>query len=140
MHSRAALVTIVLGLSGCALVGCASGGSGGGSPSGNGGGDRAGTVPQAKPQVIEPAAGVQAGLAPGGGSASDPVGDVNAHAPPLSQVRHELRLELVAAPVTNASYVDPLRFVTSWERTDQGVDAGMPVGGRGHEPDRKSVV
>ncbi len=127
MRGRAALVTIVLVLSGCGLAACGSSGAGG-SPSNNGGGDPAGTVPQAKPQVIEPAAGVQAGLTAGDGSSSDPVGDVNAHAPPLTQIRHELRLELVAAPVTNASYIDPLQFVTHWERTDQGVDAGLPVG------------
>jgi len=52
---------------------------------------------------------------------------VNAHAPSIGKVKHELRLELVAAPVTGAAYIDPLRYVTSWERTDQGVDAIMPV-------------
>jgi hypothetical protein len=82
------------------------------------------TVPQARPQAIEPAAGQQAVVV----TPSDPVGDVHAHAPPLSQVRQELRLELVAAPVTNAIYIDPLQYVTRWERTDQGVDASMPVG------------
>ncbi len=59
---------------------------------------------------------------------SDPVGDVNAHAPPLAEVKNELRLELIAAPVTSATYIDPLRYVTVWERTDQGVDAQLPVG------------
>jgi hypothetical protein len=34
----------------------------------------------------------------------------------------------VAAKVSSAGYIDPLRFVTVWERTDQGVDATMPVG------------
>ena len=43
-------------------------------------------------------------------------------------MRQELRLELVAARKTNASYIDPLRYVTVWGRTDQGVDAVMPVG------------
>jgi len=38
------------------------------------------------------------------------------------------RLELIAAPVTNAMYIDPLQYVTVWGRTDQGVDASMPVG------------
>jgi hypothetical protein len=82
-------------------------------------------VPQARPQAIEPTAGVQpaAALAP-----SDPVGDVNAHAPPLSQIRAELRQELVAATKSSSRYIDPLQFVTGWERTDQGVDAVMPVG------------
>jgi hypothetical protein len=81
-------------------------------------------TPQAHPQVIEPNAGVQADVVSGGA----PVGDVNAHAPPLSAVKRELRLELVAASVSNATYVNPLRYVTVWERTDQGVDATMPVG------------
>jgi hypothetical protein len=83
------------------------------------------SVPQAHPQVVEPTAGAQAvSTAP----VSDPVGDVNAHAPPLSQIRQELHQELVYAPVTGASYINPLRFVSHWERTDQGVDAVMPVG------------
>jgi hypothetical protein len=30
--------------------------------------------------------------------------------------------------VNNASYIDPLQYVNHWERTDQGVDANMPVG------------
>jgi hypothetical protein len=85
------------------------------------------TIPQARPQAIEPTPGVQA---PGATTVtpSDPVGDVNAHAPPLSEIRQELRQELVAAPVTNATYIDPLQYVTVWERTDQGVDAQLPVG------------
>ena len=78
------------------------------------------------------AAGDRAGGRRAGGrgqqSPSDPVGDVNAHAPPLSQIRAQLKAELVAVKVSDASYIDPLRFVTHWERTDQGVDANMPVG------------
>lgn len=81
-------------------------------------------IPHGRPQAIEPSAGQQA-LTVG---PSDPVGDVNAHAPPLSEVKHELRLELIAAPVNNAAYINPLRYVTVWGRTDQGVDASMPVG------------
>jgi hypothetical protein len=61
-------------------------------------------------------------------SPATPIGDVHAHAPPLSEVKNELRLELIAAPVTNATYIDPLQYVTFWGRTDQGVDASMPVG------------
>ena len=52
----------------------------------------------------------------------------NAHAEPLSEVRHLLRLEVIAVRVTNATYIDPLQYVTVWERTDQGVDAQLPVG------------
>jgi hypothetical protein len=74
--------------------------------------------------VVEPSAGQQAAAVTPGA----PVGDVNAHAPPLTEVKHELRLEVIAAPVTSAGYIDPLRYVTVWERTDQGVDAILPVG------------
>jgi hypothetical protein len=58
----------------------------------------------------------------------DPVGDPNAHAPPLDVVRRELLLQLIAVRKSNARYVNPLRYVTGWGRTDQGVDASMPVG------------
>ncbi len=61
--------------------------------------------------------------------ASDtPVGDPNAHAPSIRVVRAELRLELVAVKATNAQCINPLHYVTVWGRTDQGVDARMPVG------------
>ncbi len=76
------------------------------------------------PQAVEPVAGQQAVAI----SSTDPLGDVHAHAPSLAEVRRELRLELVAATVNGARYIDPLRYVTSWGRTDQGVDATLPVG------------
>lgn len=84
-------------------------------------------APTAHPQVVEPTAGVQAAVV----APADPVGDVHAQAPPLSQIRRELRLELVAVRVTSAGYINPLYYVTCcgrWERTDQGIDATMPVG------------
>ena len=84
----------------------------------------ASAIPAAHPQAIEPSAGAQAeAIAP-----SDPVGDPTAHAAPLSEIKRELRLEVVYAPVTSAGYIDPLQYVSVWERTDQGVDASMPVG------------
>jgi hypothetical protein len=82
------------------------------------------TIPKAHPQAIDPTVGQQAVAV----TPQDPVGDPNAHATPLSVVKRELRLEHVAASVNNATYVDPLRYVNHWERTDQGVDANMPVG------------
>jgi hypothetical protein len=57
-----------------------------------------------------------------------PVGDPHAHAPPLSQIRAELRQQVVSAPRTNSTCINPLPYVTSWGRTDQGVDLTMPVG------------
>jgi hypothetical protein len=38
------------------------------------------------------------------------------------------RSERIPVKTTSGSYIDPLRFVDRWERTDQGVDATMPVG------------
>jgi hypothetical protein len=80
-------------------------------------------IPKAHPHAIQPTAGQSAQVTP-----IDPVGDPTAHAPPLAQIRKELHLQLIAAPITNDAYVDPLQFVTVWERTDQGVDAQLPVG------------
>jgi hypothetical protein len=40
----------------------------------------------------------------------------------------EFRSERVPIRPTSGSYIDPLQFVNRWERTDQGVDATMPVG------------
>jgi hypothetical protein len=71
---------------------------------------------------------------------SGPVWDPNAHAPSLSQVRRELRRELVAVRATSATYIDPLRFVSVWERTDQGVDAVMPVGAPILAPSRVKIL
>jgi hypothetical protein len=94
------------------------------------------TLPHAQPQAVEPAVGAQAQVT----TATNPVGDVNAHAEPLSEVRSELRLEAVAARVSNATYIDPLRFVTIWERTDQGVDAQLPVGAPILAPSRVKIL
>jgi len=108
---RAALPIVVLALAGCGAVGAP-----GGTPTG--------AIPRARPQAIEPTAGVQGLTA----TAHPPVGDVNAHAPSLVEVKHQLRLQLIAVRVSDARYVNPLLYVTSWGRTDQGVDAGMPIG------------
>jgi len=109
--SRAALLIVALSLAACGAS--------------NAGGTAGGAVPTAHPQVLEPAAGVQqqASVTPPGS-----YGDPNAHATPLSAVRRDLSLEIVAEKTTDATYIDPLRYVTVWERTDQGVDAVMPVG------------
>jgi hypothetical protein len=121
--SRAALLVIALGLGGC---GASSGA--GGAPSG--------ASPKVRPQVLEPTAGVQpAAVTPG-----SPYGDPNAHATPLTEVRSELRLELVAERVTNARYIDPLQNVTVWERTDQGVDAILPIGAPILAPCRDKIL
>jgi hypothetical protein len=82
------------------------------------------TGARARPQAIEPTAGVE----PVTVTPQDPVGDPNAHPPSLAEVKRELRLEVIAVRVTSATYIDPLRYVTVWGRTDQGVDASMLVG------------
>ena len=109
------------------LAGCgASGGGGGnGGKGGGGGGGGGGTTAAitgivAHPQSIDPNAPIS--------TTPLPVGDIHAHAPPLSTVRHLLKLEIVYAKVTTNGYIDPLQYVSVWERTDQGVDATMPVG------------
>jgi hypothetical protein len=89
-----------------------------------------------------PAASTSTSLASAGASAisgSDPT----AHAPPLASIRRELRLEYVAAHATSASYINPLHYVTCcgvWERTDQGVDATMPVGAPILAPSRVKIL
>jgi hypothetical protein len=82
-------------------------------------------IPKAHPQVVEPTAGVQAVSSP---AAQDPIGDPTAHATPLSEVQRLLKEELVVVKKDNATYINPLQYVNHWERTDQGVDANMPVG------------
>ena len=82
-------------------------------------------IQKARPQAINPIAGMQPTTAT---TPNDPVGDPTAHAMALSEVRTLLREELIAVKADNSTYVDPLRYVSVWERTDQGVDAQMPVG------------
>ena len=124
--SRAAILVVVLGLAGCGASGSSSGGSGGSRAATRTSGPDTTTsaIPQGRPQAVEPVAGKQAAEV----TPSDPVGDPNARAPSLDEVKRELRLELIAVRVSNARYINPLRYVTVWGRTDQGVDAGMPVG------------
>jgi hypothetical protein len=89
--------------------------------------------------VVEPQAGVQAKAV----TPNDPIGDPHAHAPPISQVRAELKLQLVAVRISNATYANPLPYVTCcghWERTDQGVDASMPVGSPIVAPSRVKIL
>jgi hypothetical protein len=119
-------MSVALGLAGCG----ASGGHAGGATSA-GASTTHDALPaatrHAHPQAVQPTAGEQA-QAVQASPTTTPVGDPNAHAPPLSQVKQLLQQELVVAPPTSAGYLNPLRYVSVWERTDQGVDAVMPVG------------
>jgi hypothetical protein len=120
LRRRTAWLIVTLGLAGCGASGVVSSTSSVSTDAT----PTTGAFPKGRPQAVEPTAGQHAtAVTPGA-----PVGDVNAHAPSLAAVRSELRLEVIAAPVTNGTYIDPLQYVTRWERTDQGVDAAMPVG------------
>jgi hypothetical protein len=112
-----------------ALAGCGAGSAGGtAAPKSAATAAADATVPRGHPQAVEPVAGEQPAASGGAAGNAAPVGDVHAHAPPLREIEAELRMEMVAVRATSATYVDPLQYVTAWERTDQGVDATMPVG------------
>jgi hypothetical protein len=118
------LAALIMGI---AIAGCGAASSASTVP-GKSGGSGA-PAQHGRPQVVEPAAGQEPAIA--SPVTQNLVGDPNAHAPSLSQVRQELKLAVVYAPVSSAGYVNPLPYVTCcgrWERTDQGVDATMPVG------------
>jgi hypothetical protein len=122
---RVLLVIVALSLAGCGATRTVTIGSAGATSSAS---SASGGIPQGRPQAIEPTAGMQAAAVT---PATPPVGDVNAHAPSLAEVKQLLREEVVATRVTNATYTNPLYYVTCcgrWERTDQGVDATLPVG------------
>jgi hypothetical protein len=112
------LIARVALLATLSVAGCGASRSGGSS-----GDPVAGAIPHGRPQAIEPVAGEQAVLSNG-----DPVGNPNSRPPSDAEIRRLLKLELVAVRTTNAHYINPLAYVTHWGRTDQGVDAGMPVG------------
>jgi peptidoglycan hydrolase CwlO-like protein len=65
-----------------------------------------------------------------------------------SELQRQATLEAAAAfgservPITatSGSYIDPLQFVDRWERTDQGVDANMPVGAPILAPSRVKIL
>ena len=100
------LLAVAIAVAACGSAGPSPSGSdpaAAGQPaeSGSTTGSTTGSVPGSHPQAIEPAAGVQASSSAAGGS--DITGDVNAHAPPLSQVKRELvQLNLCGGAVSAA--------------------------------------
>lgn len=118
----AAVATLfVLTAAGCGSA--SSGGMGGGS--GVGGGGATTGLPQAHPQAVEPTAGAQAAVST---TATVPIGDPNAHAVSLAEVRRELKIvqELNSLGV-GQGFVFPIQPLavaeppSTWS-PDQGVD------------------
>jgi Peptidase family M23 len=121
MQSRRWLIALA------AAVACAGCGSAGGTHTA--GGEPTALALQAHPQVVEPTAG---SAAPIYGATTTPIGDPNAHAPSLAEVKHELKIEQKVAqelntlganqgwvfPIQPLSVVEP---ATTWS-PDMGVD------------------
>jgi hypothetical protein len=81
-----------------AIAGCGTAQHGSGTPAADAGAISA--LPQAHPQAVQPAAGAHAAALAGGEAI---VGDVNAHAPSLAEVKRELRqLNLCGGAVSSA--------------------------------------
>src|SRR5258708_3845281 len=91
--STAALVVLV-------LVGCGSQGQAGDPVV------RPATAPRAHPHVIQPIAGVQS--ADPAGVSSAPVGDPNAHAPSLPEVKRELKILNLCGGATSSAFAQPV--------------------------------
>ena len=97
----------ILAAAAVAVVATACGSQSGGSAGGAGGAAASGSaaVPQAHPQAIQPTAGVQAAASATGDAV---VGDVNAHAPTLAQVKRELKQLNLCGGATSAAEATPL--------------------------------
>jgi hypothetical protein len=95
---------LAIGVVGCGSASSGSSGSSGSSRSSVG---AAAPVRQAHAQAVQPAAGVQAEASPAGGGA-EVVGDPNAHAPPLSEVKRELNLLNLCGGTNNTAFAAPL--------------------------------
>jgi hypothetical protein len=97
--SRFSLQTPTVAMLAIALAGC---GSQSGTDTTSVSSGATASLPQRHPQAIQPAAGVQADVSNDTGSAI--VGDVNAHAPSLAQVKRELiALNLCGGAVTGSN-------------------------------------
>ncbi len=117
--------TIIVGLAGCASSTSTSGDGGAGAGSRTHRTPGTATVLRSHPQAVEPTVGEQAAVSATG---SDPVGDPNAHAVSLTEVKRELKLvqELNSLnpgqgfvfPISPLSVVAP---PSTWS-PDQGVD------------------
>ena len=80
-------------------------GAAGGAGPGNGVASESAAVPHAHPQAVQPTAGVSAAASASGDAV---VGDVNAHAPTLEQVKRELKQLNLCGGATSAAEATPL--------------------------------
>jgi hypothetical protein len=99
--------TIAFALVAVTVAGCGAAGQHGGRSTAGPTPPTAST-PQPHPQAVEPTAGVGAASATSGGSGGTVVGDVNAHAPPLTEVKRELQRLNLCGGVTNAANAAPI--------------------------------
>jgi Peptidase M15 len=108
LTSRFSKLTPLAAVFAVAIAGCGSEGS---VHSTGGATTATGSLPRGHPHAVEPAAGVQAdasGDAAPGGGASAAVGDVNAHAPSLSEVKRELKQLNLCGGVTDTADATPV--------------------------------
>jgi hypothetical protein len=105
LRAVAAALTVALGATGC---GAAT--SRPGTPAAKPKTTTAAAVPEPHPQVLQPVAGAQAAVASGGGNdaGTAPVGDVNAHAPPLASVKRELQQLNMCGGAVNSAEAQPV--------------------------------
>jgi hypothetical protein len=82
-----------------------AGAAGGAGGAGNGVASESAAVPHAHPQAVQPTAGVSAAASASGDAV---VGDVNAHAPTLDQVKRELKQLNLCGGATSAAEATPL--------------------------------
>ena len=99
--SRFSVYMLVVTALALAVAGCGSqAGRSDGSPT------AVASLPKARPQAVEPAAGLQAVAS--AGPASPVVGDPSAHAPSLAEVKRELKQLNLCGGVTNAADAQPV--------------------------------
>lgn len=123
-----------------AMAGCGSSGHGGGASASGDPAAQGTTMPHAHPQAVEPTVG----QTPAGGDAPSgtPIGDPNAHAISLAEVKRELKVaQELNALGTGQGFVFPIRPQSvvappsTWS-PDQGVDIstkGAACGGKAVE-------